>query len=243
MAGRMIMSRAAALGVAVSMGLGAGAAVAAGPGFRGSPAAVSVARNVLAHVRHVPAIHWRQSGDQWACPTPDGPIVGPSVKRPAPNCRRAIVTVDENLRNGRVVRSVATTTARGMATSTELTTGAGDWVRTGRARCWDAEGAGAVGLPAFSYTAEKLTIVARTSSVISLHGVGTGFRETDAIDAHTFAIDEITEHIAAFGGTATLVGTFADMGRPFALPKRPRHVCSDIVRFPSQRRPGPNHRR
>jgi hypothetical protein len=231
MTGRM-MSRAAALGVAVSVGLGAGAAVAAGPGFTGPPAAVSVARRVLAHVRHVTAIHWRQEGDQWACPTPEGPIVGPSVKRPAPNCRRAIVTVDENLRNGRIVRSVATTTAKGMATSRELTTGAGDWVRTGTARCWDAEGPGAVGGAAFSYNAEKLSIVARTASVISLHGVGTGFRETDAIDADTFAIKEIDERIASFGGTATLVGTFADMGRPFALPKRPRHVCSDIVRFP-----------
>jgi hypothetical protein len=227
------VSRATALGVAASVGIGAGAAVAAGTGgLKGSPAAVSVARSVLAHARHVAAIQWRQGGDQWACPTPEGPIVGPSVKRPAPNCRRATVAIDENLRNGRIVRSLATTTAKGMATSTDLITGSGEWLRSGRSRCWDAEGAGAVGLAPFSYAGEKLSIVARTPNVISLHGVGTGFRETDAIDAHTFAVQEIDEHIAAFGGTATLVATFAEMGHRFALPRRPRHVCSDIVRFP-----------
>ncbi len=232
MAGR-IVCRTAALGVAVAVGIGAGAAVAAGTGgLKGSPAAVSVARHVLARVRHVPAIRWRQSGDQWACPTPEGPIVGPSVKRPARNCRRAIVSFDENLRNGRIVRSLATTTAKGLVTTTDLTTGAGEWIRSGKARCWDAEGPGAVGLPAFGYTREKLSIVARTSTVISLHGIGTGFRETDAIDAHTFAVNEVDERIAAFGGTATLVANFADMPRRFALPKRPRRVCSDIVRFP-----------
>jgi hypothetical protein len=233
MTGRM-MSRATALGVAASVGIGAGAAVAAGTrALRGSPAAVSAARDVLAHARHVAAIQWRQDGDQWACPTAEGPIVGPSVKRPAADCRRATVAIDENLRHGRIVRSLTTTTAPGMATSTALITASGDWIRSGRSRCWDAEGAGAVGLAPFSYTGEKLSILARTPSVISLHGVGTGFRETDTIDAHTFAVQEIDEHIAAFGGTATLVATFAETEHRFALPMRPRHVCSDIVRFPS----------
>jgi hypothetical protein len=230
------VSRASALGVAVAVGIGAGAAGAAGSGgLKGSPAAVRVAQHVLTRARHVSAVQWHQAGDQWECPTSDGPVVGPAVKRPARNCRRATVTFDENLRNGLIVRSLSTITARGTATSTTLVTRAGDWMRSGKARCWDSKGAGIVNIPAFTYTGEKLSIAARTPSVISLRGVGAGYRETDAIDAHTFAVREVDERVPGFGGTAELVATFADMTRPFALPKKPGHVCSDIVRFPPQR--------
>lgn len=228
-----------ALTVAVAATVGAGAGVAAGPsvaaaagGLQGSPAAVRVARQVLAHAQRVTALQWSQGGDQWECPSPDGPIVGPSVKRPARNCRRATVSFDENLRDGRIVRSLATTIAGGLATRSELVSGAGDWVRSGRARCWDDQGTVPGGLSAFSYTGERLSITARTPDVITLHGVGLGFQETDAVDAHTFAVLEIDERVPGVGGTATLVSRFTELARPFALPARPRHVCSDIVSFP-----------
>ena len=234
MAGR-IVSRAAALGIAVSTGIGAGGAVAAGAGeLEGSPAAVRLAQHVLAHARHVAALQWRQGGAQWECPAPGGPIVGPAVNRPAHNCRRATVTFDENLRDGLIVRSLTTTHSAGIATRTELITGGGDWTRAGTARCWDAQGAGLINTPAFSYTGEKLSITARSPSVISLHGVGPGFRETDAIDAHTFAVREVDVRVPAFGGTAKLVATFAEMARPFALPRKPSRVCPEIVRFHPQ---------
>jgi hypothetical protein len=242
------------LAVAVATAIGAGAAFAEAAGeLHGSPAAVGVAQRVLAHVRHVTAIHWQQGGDQWECPSADGPIVGPALRRPEPHCHRATVSFDENLRNGRIMRSLATTTARGLATQTELVSRAGAWTRTGGARCWDAEGAGLVGVPAVTYTDERLTITARTPDVITLRGVGGRVWESDAIDAHTFAVREVTLRIPAIGGTATLVGRFAEQTRPFSLPRRPRRVCSEIVRFPPQpgrsraptspRRPGPSRRR
>jgi hypothetical protein len=232
MAGR-IVSRTAALGVAVAVGIGAGGAVAAGAGgLEGSPAAVRLAQHVLAHARHVAALQWRQGGAQWECPASGGPIVGPAVNRPEHNCRRATVTFDENLRDGLIARSLTTTTATGMATRTELITGGGDWTRAGTARCWDAQGAGPINTPAFSYAGEKLSITARTPSVISLHGVGPGFRETDAVDARTFAVREVDVRVPASGGTAELVATFAEMARPFELPRKPRRVCPQIVRFP-----------
>jgi hypothetical protein len=236
------LRRTSALRVAVTVAIGAGAigageAVGAGAGgLRGSPAAVRVARQVLSHARHVVALRWRQGGDQWECPSPDGPIVGPSVKRPGRSCRRATVTFEENLRNGRIVRSMDTANAGGLATQTELVSGAGDWLRTGRARCWDAQGAGVINTSAFSYTGERLSITARNADVIMLRGVGQGFRESDAIDAHTFAVREVDERVPGFGGTATLVARFTELTRPLALPIRPRRVCSDIVRFPPQPR-------
>jgi hypothetical protein len=234
MAGRFV-SRAAALGVAVAVGIGAGAAVAAGAGeLEGSPVAVRLAQHVLTHSRHLAALQWRQGGAQWECPASGGPIVGPAVKRPAHNCRRASVTFDENLRDGLIVRSLTTTIATGMATRTELVTGGGDWTRAGTARCWDAAGAGLINTPAFSYAGEKLSITARTPSVISLRGVGPSYRETDAIDAHSFAVREVDVRVPAFGGTAELVATFAEMTRPFALPRKPPRVCPEIVRFPPQ---------
>ena len=67
---RRILSRAPALGAVVAVGLGVGAAGAAGGGgFRGSPAAVRVAEQVLAHSRHVTALQWRPGGDPWECPS------------------------------------------------------------------------------------------------------------------------------------------------------------------------------
>ena len=229
------MRRASALGIAVAVAIGAGAAVAAGAGsLKGSPAAVRVAQQVLAHIRHVTAVQWHQTGDQWECPASGTPVLGPAVKRPARNCHRATVTIDENLRHGLIVQSLETTVAPGAATSAELVTEAGDWMRSGKAGCWDAEGAGIIEMPAFSYTGEKLSITARTPDVISLRGVASSYRETDAIDAHTFAVREIDEHVPAFGGTADLVAGFVEMAHPFALPEQPRHVCSDIVRFPPQ---------
>jgi hypothetical protein len=227
-----------ALSVAIATTVSAGAGVAgagvagAAGGLEGSPAAVRVARQVLAHARRLTALRWSQGGDQWECPSPDGPIVGPSVKRPARNCRRATVSFDENLREGRIVRSLATTTAGGLATRSELVTGAGDWVRSGRARCWDDQGTVPGGLSAFSYTGERLSITSRTPDVITLRGVGLGFQETDAIDAHTFAVREVDERVPGVGGTATLVSRFTEPPRPFALPDRPRRICSDIVPFP-----------
>jgi hypothetical protein len=229
------VTRASALGIAAAVGIGAAAAVAEGAGrLEGTPAAVRVAQEVLAHTRHVVSLQWRQSGDQWECPASGGPVVGPAVKRPARNCRQATVTYEENLRNGVIVRSLSTLAARGIATQTTLVTRAGDWMRSGKARCWDSEGAAVINLPAFSYTGEKLSIVARTPDVISLRGVARGYRETDAIDARTFAVREVDERVPVFGGTADLVASFAEMTRPFALPNQPRRQCSDIVRFPRQ---------
>lgn len=220
--------------MAIAIGAGAAIAVAAGA-LKGSPAAVRVAQQVLAHTRHVAAIHWSQGGDQWECPSPDGPIVGPALKRPEPDCRRAIVTFDENLHNGRIMRSLSTLTAPGLATDTELVSRAGAWMRSGSARCWDAEGAGLVNVPAFTYQGERLSVTARTPDVITLRGVGGGVRETDAIDAHTFAVREVDVRVPGLRGTAELVGHFAETTRHFALPRKPRHVCSEIVRFPPQR--------
>ena len=215
------------------MAIGAGVAIAEAAGaLKGSPAAVQVAQQVLARARHVAAIHWSQGGDQWECPSSDGPIVGPALKRPERDCRRAVVTFDENLHDGRIMRSLSTTTAQGLATDTELVSRAGAWMRSGSARCWDAEGAGLVNVPAFTYKGERLSITARTRDVIMLRGVGGGVREIDAIDAHTFAVREVDLRIPGISGTAELVGRFANMPRHFALPRRPRHVCSDIVRFP-----------
>lgn len=232
MAGRSLR-RTTVLGIAVAVAIGAGAAIADAAGaLKGSPAAVHVAQQVLAHARHVAAIHWSQGGDQWECPSPDGPIVGPALKRPERDCRRATVTFNENLRDGRIMRSLSTTTAPGLATDTELVSRAGAWMRSGSARCWDAEGAGLVNVPAFTYKGERLSITARTPDVITLRGVGGGVREIDAIDADTFAVREVDLRIPGISGTAELVGRFANMPRHFALPRRPRHVCSDIVRFP-----------
>jgi hypothetical protein len=229
--------RALALLAAIAVAVGAGAVVAeTAAGLAGSPAGVRVAERVLAHYRQVAAVRWTQGGDQWECPSPDGPIVGPSVKRPARNCRRATVTFEENLRNGRIVRSIGTTTGAGLARQTELVSRAGDWLRTGSARCWDTQGAGVINISAFSYTGERLSIAAQTADVITLRGVGQGFRETDAIDPHTFAVREVHQRVPGFGGTATLVARFTELTRPFTLPMRPRHVCSDIVRFPPQPR-------
>lgn len=231
-----ILSRCTALGLAAAVGIGAGAAVAdAAGGLRGSSEAVHVAQQVLAHARHLEALQWRQSGDQWECPADGGPIIGPAVKRPEHDCRRAIVTFDENLRNGVIVRSMTTTTAPGMAAQAELVTLAGDWTRTGRSRCWDPQGVDFHQIPAFSYAGEKLTIAAETPSEISLHGVKPGLRETDTIDARSFAVREIREWVPAFGGTARLAATFTEMTRTFALPTRPGRICSGIVRFPPQR--------
>jgi hypothetical protein len=235
MGGRRV-SGAWALGVAVAAGIGAAAAVAEGArALEGSPAAVGVAQRVLAHSRHVVAMEWRQTGDQWECPSSDGPIVSPAVTPPARNCRRATIAFDENLRHGVIVQSLATATARGLATETSLVTDDGTWTRSGRARCWDADGTGSVTLPAFSYAGEKLSIVGRTPTVISLRGVAPRYRETDTIDAQTFAVSEIDERVTGFGGTADLVASFAEMERPFALPPKPRRVCPEIVRFPPHR--------
>lgn len=230
------MSRMTALGVAAAVAIGTCAAVAEAAGaLQGSPAAVGVAKQVLAHASQLKALEWRQSGDQWECPADATPIVGPSVKRPAGDCHRATVTFDENLRNGLVVGSLTSTTAPGMADQAELVTSGGDWTRTGRSRCWDAQGPDFRQVPAFSYAGEKLSIAGQTSSVISLRGVKSGYRETDTIDAHTFAVREIEEWVPAFGGTARLVATFAEPTRAFTLPTHPRRICSDIVRFPPQR--------
>ena len=219
-----------------ALALAAGAAVATGAGgLEGSPAAVRVAQRVLAHVRHIAAVRWIQTGDQWECPSPDGPIVGPAVTRPARGCRRATVSFDENLRHGAIVRSLSTMTAGGLVIESELVSGAGDWVRSRGARCWDAEGAAPGGIPAFTYTGERLSITARTADVITLRGIGQGFRESDAIDAHTFAVREVAERVPGAGGTATLVSHFADLARPVALPRTPHRVCPDIVRFPPYR--------
>ncbi len=229
--------RASALGVTVAVAIGTGAAMAAeGGGLKGSPAAVRVAGQVLAHARHVTALRWRQSGDEWECPSSDGPIVGPARKRPARNCRRATVTFDENLRDGQIVRSESTTVADGLSTQTELVTRAGDWTHSSHERCWDAQGTGLVNIPAFSYTGEKLSIAGRPPGVITLHGVGVGFQETDTIDARTFAVLGVDERVPGFGGTAQLVASFAEMTRPFVLPMKPRRVCPEIVRFPPQHR-------
>ena len=227
------MRGAPALGLVVAVGIAAGATVATGAGaLKGSPAGVRVAEQVLAHSRHLTGLQWRQGGDQWECPSSGGPIVGPSAGRPAPNCRRATVTFDENLHDGRITRSQSTTTAAGLGTETELVTRSGDWLRSGRERCWDAQGPGVVNIPAFGYTGEKLSIIARTPSVITLRGIGRGYRETDAIDAHTFAVREVDERVPGLSGTATLVASFTEMTHPFALPAKPRRVCPDIVRFP-----------
>ncbi|HEY1565992.1 MAG TPA: hypothetical protein VGF68_03210 [Solirubrobacteraceae bacterium] len=232
MAGRGLR-RTSVLAVTVATAIGAGAAPAeAGGGLTGSRAAVRVAQHVLAHIRHVTAIRWLQGGDQWECPSGGGPIVGPALRRPARNCRRATVSFDENLRHGRITRSVATTTARGLATESELVTSSGDWMRSGGAHCWEAEGAGLVNEPAFSYAGERLRISARTAHVITLRGAGGGVRETDAIDALTFAVREVDVRVPGIGGSAELVGRFSEQAHPFALPRRPRRVCSDIVRFP-----------
>ena len=221
--------------MATAIAIGAGAAIAAAAGgLTGSPAAVRVAHQVLAHVRHVAAIRWRQGGDQWECPSPDGPIVGPAVKRPARNCRRATISLDENLRNGRIMREQSITTASGLVTDTELISVAGAWTRRGSARCWDAEGGGLVNVPAFSYAGERLSVSARTPALITLRGVGQGVRETDAIDARTFAVREVDVRVPEIGGMAELTGRFTEQTHRLALPRRPRHVCSDIVRFPSQ---------
>jgi hypothetical protein len=142
------------------------------------------------------------------------------------------VVFEENLRDGRIMRSESTTTAVGLATETELVTRGGDWSRSGRERCWDAQGAGLVNIPAFSYAGEKLSIVAQTASVITLRGVGRGYRETDAIDAHTFAVREVDERVPGLSGTADLTASFTEQARPFALPDKPPRVCPDIVRFP-----------
>lgn len=217
----------------MAVGIGAGATVAAGAGaLKGSPAGVRVAQQVLAHSRHVTAMQWRQGGDQWECPSSGGPIVGPAVNRPAHNCRRATVTFDENLRDGRILRSESTTIAAGLATQTELVTRGGDWLRSGGERCWDAQGAGLIDTPAFSYTGERLSIVAQTPTVITLRGVGRGYRETDAIDAHTFAVREVDERVPGLDGTANLLASFTELTRPFALPDKPPRVCPDVVRFP-----------
>ena len=82
-------------------------------------------------------------------------------------------------------------------------------------------------MAAFSYSGERLSITARTPSVISLRGVGPGYRETDTIDAHTFSVREVVVRVPALGGTAELVADFAEMTRAFALPKKPRRVCSN----------------
>jgi len=230
---RRIISHAPALGAVVAVGLGIGAARAAGGGgFRGSPAAVRVAEQVLAHSRHVTALQWRQGGDQWECPSDGGPIVGPAVGRPARGCRRATVTFDENLTDGRITRSESRTTAAGLATQTELVTQGGDWSRSGRERCWDSQSAGLVNTPAFSYKGERLSILAQTPSLITLRGVGDGFRETDTIDAHTFSVRVVDERVPEPHGSADLVARFTEMTRPFVLPEKPSRVCSDIVRFP-----------
>jgi len=229
------LRRTPALAAVVAVVIGAGAAVAEGAGgLRGSPAAVRVAERVLAHVRQVAAVRWSQRGDQWECPSPDGPILGPAVRRPARHCRRIALTFDENLHHGTIMRSLTTMTAGGRVLQAELVSGAGDWVRSGRAPCWDAEGAVPGSSALFSYTDERLSITARTADVITLRGVGHGFRESDAIDAHTFAVREIDESVPGVGGTAKLVDDFAEMTRPMVLPRTPRHVCSDIVRFPPQ---------
>jgi hypothetical protein len=230
------LRRTSVLGVAVAMAIGGGAAVAEGAGgLMGSPPAVRVAQRVLAHVRHVAAIRWRQGGDLWDCPSPEGPIVGPAVTRPERSCRRATVTIEENLRSGRIVRSLSITTAPGLRTATELVSRAGEWLRSGHARCWDAEGAGLVNSPAYSYTGERLSITARTPDLITLRGVYRGYRETDTIDSHTFAVREVDERVPAIGGTAKLNAQFTEVAHRFTLPRKPRHVCSDIVRFPPQR--------
>jgi hypothetical protein len=234
MAGRTLgRAPALALIAAAAVGIGVTAAVAEGAGaLKGSPAAVSVAQHVLAHARHVTALEWRQGGDQWECPSADGPIVGPAVKRPERGCHRATLTIDENLRDGRIQRSQSTTTARGVPTYVELATRAGDWTRTGRARCWDAQGPAQINAPAFSYVGERLSIAARTPGVISLRGLARGFRETDAIDAGSFAVREIDESVPGSGGTATLRASFTEHALPFALPVKPLRICSDVVRFP-----------
>src|SRR6185312_7342169 len=113
---------------------GTAAAEAAGA-LKGSPEAVRVAQQVLAHAGQLQALHWRQSGDQWECAADDGRIVGPSGARPERDCHRAVVTFDENLRNGLIVGSLTTTTARGMPTKAELLTSAPHCTRTGRSRC------------------------------------------------------------------------------------------------------------
>jgi hypothetical protein len=231
-----ILSRHTALGLAVAVVIGAGAAAADAAGtLKGSPAAVRVAQQVLAHARHLNALEWHERGDEWACPADGGPIVGPALKRPEPDCHRATVTFDENLRHGVIVGSLTSTTAPGMAAQAELVTPAGDWTRTGSSRCWDPQGVDFRRIPAFSYAGERLSITGETSSVISLRGVKPGLRETDTIDARTFAVREIDEEVPAFGGTARLVATFAEPSHMFGLPTKPRHLCSGIVRFPPQR--------
>lgn len=230
------MSRTAVLAVAAAVGIGAGAAIADAAGaLTGSPAAVRVAHQVLAHASHLQALQWRQSGDQWECPANDGPIVGPSVTRPERDCHRATVTFDENLRDGVIVGSLTTTIAPGMAAQAELVTPSGDWTRTGSSRCWDPQGVDFRRIPAFSYAGEKLSIAAPAPGVISLHGIKPGYREVDSIDPQTFAVREIEEWVPSFGGTAHLVATFDEPTRTFGLPRQPHRICSDIVRFPPQR--------
>lgn len=231
-----ITSRTAALGVAAAVSIGAGTAAAEAAGaLKGSPEAVRVTQQVLAHAGQLQALHWRQRGDQWECPADDGPIVGPSVARPERDCHRAVVSFDENLRNGLIVGSLTTTTAPGMAAQAELVTSAGDWTRTGSSRCWDPQGEDFRKTPAFSYAGETLSITGQTPSVISLRGVKPGYRETDTIDAHTFAVREIEEWVPSFGGTARLVATFDEPAHTFGLPTHPHRICSGIVRFPPQR--------
>jgi hypothetical protein len=234
MAGQRLRRVAAVVAVAATVGAGT-AVTAAADGLTGSPAAVRVARQVLAHTRHVIALRWLQGGDQWECPSPDGTIVGPAPTRPSRDCRRAVLSFDENLRNGAILRSQSTMTVSGHLIQSELVSGAGDWVRAGRAHCWDAESAMPGHVSAFSYSGERLSITAQTARTITLRGTELGFQEIDTIDAHTFAVREVDERIRGAGdATARLVAHFTELPRPFALPTRPRHICSDIVRFPTQ---------
>jgi hypothetical protein len=227
------VSRWLVLAATVAIVVGAGAAMAGGAGAReGSRAADEVAHRVVTHSEHVAALTWRQQGDQWECPQSGGPLVTAAAKRPSPRCRRATVTFAENLRRGMIVSSLSTATAEGMPTHLDLDTAGGAWTRSGAARCWDSDGTASLNIPAFSYTGERLSIVARTPSTVSLRGVEPGFQEIDTIDAHTFTVRSIQEREPSQSGTAHLVAVFTEMAHHFALPRRPRHVCSDIVRFP-----------
>jgi hypothetical protein len=125
-------------------------------GLTGTPSAVRLARQVLAHESRLAAVLWLEHSGVYDCPRSGSyRSTGPGDRPPSRACRPAAVRLAQNLRNGIIVSQLSTVTAPGLATKVELIDRSGNWLRDGARSCWQRLGAGQSTLPAFSYSGES----------------------------------------------------------------------------------------
>jgi hypothetical protein len=214
--------RIAAVCVGVALPLACASATAALAPPTGSPAALRVARKVIARTRHEPAVLWTETGGFYDCPgrvrgRPDTIEAGRPPRR---SCSPAHVVFRQNLRRGYLVGQLATVTADRFPPVVGVSNSRGSWTRFGTRHCWVHTGGRWAPEPVLTYNGEWLAIADRTAQTIVLSGAMPGLSELDTIDAHNYDVlaQRISQRTPRYGVSRTLL-QFAYPGKQFRLPR------------------------